>query len=51
MTLVAASFLAVSFWILGILAAGLFMWFFLVPAVPTLYTRYKAWLQKKASGQ
>jgi hypothetical protein len=51
MTLIAASFLAVSFWIVGLIAAGLFAWFFIAPAIPVLYQRYRAWLVTKASGK
>jgi len=51
MTLVAASFLAVSLWVVGAIAAAAFLWFFVVPAIPLLYQRYIAWLRAKASGE
>lgn len=51
MTLVAASFLTVSLWIVGALAGAAFLWFFALPAVPILYRRYRTWLERKASGQ
>jgi hypothetical protein len=51
MTLAVAKFLAVSFWILGIAGLVASLWFFVLPAVPPWYARYRAWLVKKASGQ
>jgi hypothetical protein len=51
MTLAAASFLAVSLWIVGSVAAAAFLWLFVLPAVPPLYVRYREWLVRKASGK
>jgi hypothetical protein len=50
MTLVAASFLSVSSRVVLALAGAAFLWFFLLPAVPVLYSRYRAWLLRKAAG-
>lgn len=42
---------ALVYWIIVSVLGAAFGWYFVLPWVPPLYARYKAWVQKVASGK